>query len=99
MPPADRLTPLNVYGKSKLVGEQAMQKAGGAYLILRTRWDCSMDADSFVTKVLGWARQNETLRPSTLPSVAGQALRHGEPQSESNRQGRPGRRRCPRSLH
>jgi dTDP-4-dehydrorhamnose reductase len=34
----------------------------GAYLILRTAWVYSMRRDSFVSKVLGWARQNETLR-------------------------------------
>jgi dTDP-4-dehydrorhamnose reductase len=58
----DTPNPLNVYGKSKLAGEQAIQKAGGAYLILRTSWVYSMSADNFVTKVLRWARQNETLR-------------------------------------
>lgn len=54
--------PLNVYGASKLAGEDAIQAAGGAYLILRTAWVYSMRRDSFVTKVLQWARQNETLR-------------------------------------
>jgi len=53
---------LNVYGKSKFAGEQAVQKVGGAYLILRTSWVYSMGGDNFVTKVLEWARQNETLR-------------------------------------
>ncbi len=75
----DTPNPLNVYGKSKLAGEQAIQKAGGAYLVLRTSWDYSMDADSFVTKVFEWDMQNETLRPSTRfrqaqPSGSGQAL-------------------------
>jgi dTDP-4-dehydrorhamnose reductase len=58
----DTPNPLNIYGKSKLAGEQAIQKAGGAYLILRTAWVYSLRGDSFITKVLGWARQNETLR-------------------------------------
>ena len=58
----DTPNPLNVYGKSKLAGEQAIQKVGGAYLILRTSWVYSLDGDNFVTKVLEWARQNETLR-------------------------------------
>lgn len=58
----DAPNPLNVYGRSKLAGEQAVQKAGGAYLIFRAAWVYSMGGDSFVTKVLGWARQNETLR-------------------------------------
>ena len=58
----DTPNPLNVYGKSKLAGEQAIQKVGGAYLILRTSWVYSMGADSFVTKILGWARKNPELR-------------------------------------
>jgi dTDP-4-dehydrorhamnose reductase len=32
------------------------------YLILRTAWVYSLRRDSFVTKVLKWARENETLR-------------------------------------
>ncbi len=58
----DTPNPLNIYGKSKLAGEQAIQKIGGAYLILRTSWVYSMGADSFVTKILGWARKNPELR-------------------------------------
>jgi dTDP-4-dehydrorhamnose reductase len=54
--------PLNVYGVSKLEGEQAIQSVDGACLILRTAWVYSLRGDSFVTKVLKWARQNETLR-------------------------------------
>jgi dTDP-4-dehydrorhamnose reductase len=54
--------PLSVYGKSKLAGEQAIQSAGGAYLILRTAWVYSTRRDSFVGKVLQWARQNENLK-------------------------------------
>jgi len=54
--------PLNVYGKSKVVGEKNIEQAGGAYLILRTSWVYSLRGNSFVNKVLGWARNNETLK-------------------------------------
>jgi len=54
--------PLNVYGKSKLEGELAVQQVGGAYVILRTAWVYSLRRDSFVTKVLSWARQQRVLR-------------------------------------
>ncbi len=54
--------PLNVYGRSKLLGEQAVSQVGGAFLVLRTSWVYSLRRDSFVTKVLQWAKQNETLR-------------------------------------
>ncbi len=58
----DATDPLNIYGMSKLAGEQAVQAADGDYLILRTAWVYSLRGDSFVNKVLRWARQNETLR-------------------------------------
>jgi len=54
--------PLNVYGKSKLVGERAIEASSGAYLILRTSWVYSLRGDSFVNKVLRWGREQKTLR-------------------------------------
>jgi len=59
---SDAPHPLNVYGQTKLEGEQAVQAAGGAYLILRTSWVYSLRQGGFVTKVLQWAREQETLR-------------------------------------
>jgi dTDP-4-dehydrorhamnose reductase len=58
----DLPNPVNVYGQSKLAGEQAIQSAGGDHLIFRTAWVYSLRRESFVTKVLGWARENELLR-------------------------------------
>ena len=59
----DAPNPLNVYGESKLAGEEVIQQAADAYLILRTSWVYSTRLQSgFVQKVLAWARQNETLR-------------------------------------
>jgi len=60
----DTPNPLSVYGKSKLTGEQAVQSVAehGAYLILRTAWVYSTRRDSFISKVLQWARQNKTLK-------------------------------------
>ena len=54
--------PLGVYGKSKLAGEQAVQQGDGAYLTLRTAWVYSLRRDSFVTKVLNWARSQPELK-------------------------------------
>ena len=54
--------PLNVYGKSKVTGEENIKQAGDAYLILRTSWVYSLRGNSFVNKVLGWARKNRTLK-------------------------------------
>jgi dTDP-4-dehydrorhamnose reductase len=58
----DQTNPLNVYGQSKLIGEENIKQAGHAYLILRTSWVYSLRGNSFVNKVLGWARKNSTLR-------------------------------------
>lgn len=58
---SDPPNPLGVYGSSKLAGEQAILQAGGAALILRTSWVYSLRRDSFVTKVLSWARKNHQL--------------------------------------
>ncbi len=54
--------PLNVYGQTKLEGEQAALQAGDAVIVLRTAWVYSTRRDSFVTKVLQWARRQTTLR-------------------------------------
>ena len=59
---SDRTHPRNVYGKSKLMGEENIKQAGDTYLILRTSWVYSLRGNSFVNKVLGWARKNSTLR-------------------------------------
>lgn len=56
--------PLNVYGQSKLEGERAIEQVGCASLILRTAWVYSMrrDRDSFVAKVLQWAKDRSSIR-------------------------------------
>jgi dTDP-4-dehydrorhamnose reductase len=58
----DPANPLNVYGRSKLAGEENIWQAGGAYLILRTSWVYSPRGAGFVSKVLEWARKNQTLK-------------------------------------
>ncbi|HMA55094.1 MAG TPA: dTDP-4-dehydrorhamnose reductase, partial [Acidobacteriota bacterium] len=58
----DSPAPLNAYGRTKLAGERAVTGAGGAYLIFRTSWVYGLRRDSFVTKVLEWARSQRTLR-------------------------------------
>ena len=57
----DTTHPLGVYGKSKLAGEEAIQAGNANYLILRTSWVYSRNRNSFVTKVLEWARKQEKL--------------------------------------
>jgi dTDP-4-dehydrorhamnose reductase len=59
----DSPNPLNVYGLSKLHGEQAIQQVDCAYLIFRTSWVYSLQIQGgFVNKVLQWAHQKKALR-------------------------------------
>ena len=58
----DRTNPLNIYGRSKLMGEENIKQAGEAWLILRTSWVYSLRGNSFVNKVLDWAHKHETLK-------------------------------------
>jgi len=59
---SDIPNPLGVYGSSKLGGEKAIQDMDPAYLIFRTSWVYSLRRDSFVSKVLSWARAQTDLR-------------------------------------
>ena len=58
----DQTKPLSVYGSSKLAGEEAIKAGKANYLILRTAWVYSRNRNSFVTKVLEWARKQEILK-------------------------------------
>ncbi|MDY0124680.1 MAG: dTDP-4-dehydrorhamnose reductase [Anaerolineaceae bacterium] len=58
----DQPNPLNVYGQTKLEGEQAVAASGCVNLVLRTSWVYSMRQGGFVTKVLQWARTQEVMR-------------------------------------
>ena len=58
---SDATNPVNVYGLSKLAGDQNIQQVDGNYLILRTTWVYSMRQGGFVRKVLEWARKNPEL--------------------------------------
>lgn len=58
----DLPNPLNVYGRTKLAGDLAVEQVAGAYWIFRTSWVYSLRRDSFLKKVWGWARQHPTLR-------------------------------------
>lgn len=58
----DTPNPLGMYGSSKLAGERAIEEVDPGYLTLRTSWVYSLRRDSFVTKVLSWARNQSELR-------------------------------------
>ena len=53
---ADMPNPINVYGASKLAGEQALAAVGGDYCIVRTSWLYSEYGNNFQTKILEKAK-------------------------------------------
>jgi dTDP-4-dehydrorhamnose reductase len=55
----DDTSPLNTYGETKLLGEEAIQEVGGAYLILRTSWIFSDRGENFVRKILRRAQEKK----------------------------------------
>ena len=54
--------PLCVYGATKLAGEQEVQAAGGAFLVLRTQWVYAARGRNFVRSVASLACERKELR-------------------------------------
>lgn len=53
--------PVNVYGLSKLRGEEAIQSETNSFMIFRLAWLYSAHGNNFVTKFIQWAKQKETI--------------------------------------
>ncbi|MFA5983895.1 MAG: dTDP-4-dehydrorhamnose reductase [Methylococcaceae bacterium] len=58
---ADSTNPINVYGQSKLAGEQAIQSTDADYLIFRTSWVYGLRGQNFVNTILRLAAEREEL--------------------------------------
>lgn len=58
----DTPNPLNVYGASKLAGEQAIRQSGCRHLIFRTSWVYSAGGKNFLVTMLRLAREGKELR-------------------------------------
>lgn len=79
----DPPNPLCVYGRSKLLGEEAVATESPEHLIVRVSWIFGPSGDNFVKKLLAWARERETLaivsdqrgRPTYGPGLAEALLR------------------------
>ena len=61
----DTTSPLNIYGASKLKGEQYVQEICQAYYILRTSWLYSQYGHNFYNTVLRFAKEGKPLTVTT----------------------------------
>ncbi|KVP97586.1 dTDP-4-dehydrorhamnose reductase [Burkholderia ubonensis] len=57
----DDVCPLNVYGESKLAGEQAIAETGGDWLVFRTSWVYASRGQNFLRTMLKLGASRETL--------------------------------------
>ena len=60
--PADKRTPQNAYGRSKLAGEQGIRAAGCTHAILRTSWVFSAHGGNFVKTMLRLSETRDALK-------------------------------------
>ena len=58
----DQPNPINVYGKSKLAGEQLLVESGCNNCIIRVEWTYGLGGNNFVKKLLSLAKQNTGLK-------------------------------------
>jgi dTDP-4-dehydrorhamnose reductase len=61
----DAPNPLNVYGRSKLAGEEAVQKHASDFLLFRTSWVFGDGTQNFIHKFLQWSRKSYVLKLSS----------------------------------
>ena len=59
--PADKRTPQNAYGRSKLAGEQGIRATGCTHAILRTSWVFSAHGSNFVKTMLRLSESHDKL--------------------------------------
>ncbi len=58
----DSINPINVYGKTKFAGEQAIRSSGLAHLIFRTAWVYATRGRNFLMTIVRLATEREELK-------------------------------------
>ena len=79
----DTPNPINVYGKTKLGGERAIQASGALHLIFRTEWVYATQGSNFLLTILRLATEKQELRiiadqigsPTTSREIAAATVR------------------------
>ncbi|MGH7800728.1 MAG: dTDP-4-dehydrorhamnose reductase [Thermodesulfobacteriota bacterium] len=59
---SDEICPINVYGRSKLMGEYLVQESSIPWIIVRTAWLYGEGRKNFITSVVEWARYLPVLK-------------------------------------
>ncbi len=57
----DLTDPINIYGKTKNKGEEAIRNITNKHIIVRTSWVFSSEGDNFVNTIIKLARKNDQL--------------------------------------
>ena len=57
----DPINPLNIYGKTKAEGEQAVMRSGAGYIIIRTSWVFSEYGNNFLKTMMRLGSERQTL--------------------------------------